>query len=103
MEAGSDQMPEDEITNRELSYVVEDLERLQECEDLSESAFRRDWKNVLIVERLLERIFNRLIDIAYHVTAKERGRSQSITTRRCGGRRSLGKSGRVEEPPLSRI
>lgn len=60
-----------QLINRKAKIVEEDLARLKEFEELTLDKYLSSPNKQLAVERLLERITGRLIDINYHILKEE--------------------------------
>jgi uncharacterized protein YutE (UPF0331/DUF86 family) len=56
-----------ELVNRKASLILSDLARLGPLAALDGDSYHRDPINELVVERLLERIIGRMIDVNYHL------------------------------------
>lgn len=56
---------------RKIKLIEEDLDRLSEYKNILYEQYLKDLKTQLIVERLLERITGRMIDINYHILREE--------------------------------
>jgi uncharacterized protein YutE (UPF0331/DUF86 family) len=60
-----------ELINRKLSLITGDLEKLDGFREVDRDDYLADMSIRLQVERLLERIINRLIDINFHIASYE--------------------------------
>lgn len=56
-----------ELVRRKAALILDDLARLGPLAALDDDQYHRDPVNELVVERLLERIIGRTIDINYHL------------------------------------
>ena len=56
-----------ELINRKIKLIEEDLRRLNEQKNITLTQYRADEMLQLSVERLLERVIGRVIDINYHI------------------------------------
>ncbi len=60
-----------ETINRKVGRICEDLARLEKEKNLSLEEYLTDYDKQLIIERLLEKIVGRILDINYHILSKE--------------------------------
>lgn len=60
-----------QLITRKIKLIEEDLGRLNEYRGILYKDYSKDLKTQLIVERLLERITGRMIDINYHILREE--------------------------------
>lgn len=60
-----------ELLRRKIKLLEENLARLKDFREISLEDYLKDDKTQLMVERLLERITGRLIDINYHILKEE--------------------------------
>jgi uncharacterized protein YutE (UPF0331/DUF86 family) len=60
-----------QLVTRKIKLIEKDLIILNEEKPTSERSFLKDTKKQILVERLLERIVGRLIDINYHILSEE--------------------------------
>ena len=65
---------DEQLIHRKAKLVGSDLEKLQKYSELSEESYLSNEEAQLAVERLLERIIGRLIDINYHVLKEKYGK-----------------------------
>ena len=56
-----------QIITRKAKFIQEDLNRLSQYSHISLAAYLKDYDTQLKVERLLEKIVGRVIDINYHL------------------------------------
>lgn len=69
-----------EFVQRKLALISEDLDRLLHFKDMTIFAITSDFVNLAAVERLLERIVTRAIDVNRHLIAElNTGREKKIT------------------------
>lgn len=63
------------FVRRKVALIIEELEHLQDFSDYSFKKIADDFNNQAIVERILERVINRSIDINQHLISEliERG------------------------------
>ena len=64
-------MIDTEFIKRKVALITEELERLKEFKDLTIDETAKDFKIQAVVERLLERIITRTIDINQHILAEK--------------------------------
>lgn len=68
-----------EFVQRKLALISEDLDRLLHFKDMTIFAITSDFVNLAAVERLLERIVTRAIDVNRHLIAElNTGREKKI-------------------------
>lgn len=60
-----------ELIKRKTKLLDEDLARLKNYQDISLNEYLNNQETQLVVERLLEKITGRLIDINYHILKEE--------------------------------
>lgn len=60
-----------ELILRKIKLIEEDLNKLKSYKNISLKEYLRSFETQLVVERLLERITGRLIDINYHILREE--------------------------------
>ena len=61
-----------ELVKRKLALILDDLEKLRSLAGVSREEFVSDYHPRLMVERLLERVIGRMIDINYHLLTETR-------------------------------
>jgi uncharacterized protein YutE (UPF0331/DUF86 family) len=64
-------MTDPELVNKKINLITRDLKKLIEYKSLSKDKYLEDFSIRLQVERLLERIINRLIDLNFHIVTTE--------------------------------
>lgn len=64
-------MVDSELVTRKIRLVIEELEFLKEQDDLDEPEYRRQKKTRMAIERSLEKLITRLIDINFHLANEE--------------------------------
>lgn len=60
-----------ELLRRKIKLLEEDLAKLKDYREMSLEEYLKNQETQLVVERLLEKITGRLIDINYHVLKEE--------------------------------
>ncbi len=75
-------MIDQELIQRKISLIQDDLMRLTEFEKMTLEEVAKDYKSQAIVERLLERIITRAIDINQHMIADLGGQFPGIRSYR---------------------
>lgn len=60
-----------QLVTRKIKSINEDLARLKNYQTLSFSEYLKNDEKQMVVERLLEKIVGRLIDINYHILREE--------------------------------
>src|SRR3989344_5414993 len=60
-----------DIIRRKIKLIESDLAKLKKYEDLSLPEYLKDELKQLVVERLLEKITGRTIDLNYHILKEE--------------------------------
>lgn len=63
-----------QLINRKAKLIEEDLRKLIPYQKRGEEAYRKDEAAQLAVERLMERIIGRLIDVNYHLLKEKFGK-----------------------------
>lgn len=63
-----------QLVNRKAKLIEEDLQKLLPYQTMGEEAYLKNEAAQLAVERLMERIIGRLIDINYHVLKEKFGK-----------------------------
>jgi uncharacterized protein YutE (UPF0331/DUF86 family) len=66
-----------ELVERKIALILEDLDRLRGLASLSEQQYLADERNEALVERYLERMVGRILDVNYHLAVE----SSSIVPR----------------------
>lgn len=61
-----------ELVKRKLALILDDLEKLRSLAKVSREEFISDYHPRIMVERLLERVIGRMIDINYHLLTETR-------------------------------
>lgn len=64
---------DEQLISRKIKFIEEDLRKLEEYAKISEEEYIGNEESQLAVERLLERIIGRLIDINYHLLKEKYG------------------------------
>ena len=75
-------MVDKEFVHRKISLIEEELMRLIEFENLTLDQVAQDYKSQAIVERILERVITRAIDINQHLIAELGGTLRTIRSYR---------------------
>jgi uncharacterized protein YutE (UPF0331/DUF86 family) len=60
-----------ELLQRKIKLLEEDLAKLKDYREISLEEYLKNQETQLVVERLLEKITGRLIDINYHILKEE--------------------------------
>ncbi len=60
-----------ELLQRKIKLLEEDLAKLKDYREISLDEYLKNQETQLVVERLLEKIAGRLIDINYHILKEE--------------------------------
>ena len=68
-----------DFVRRKISLIEDELTRLIEFEKLTLGEIASDYRTQAIVERLLERIIGRALDVNQHIIAEKGAELQSIT------------------------
>ncbi len=64
---------DEQLINRKIKFIEEDLKKLGGYANASEQEYIKNEETQLVVERLLERIISRLIDVNYHLLKEKCG------------------------------
>ena len=59
------------LVKRKMKFLEEDLAKLKDYREISLADYLKNQETQLVVERLLEKITGRLIDINYHILKEE--------------------------------
>jgi uncharacterized protein YutE (UPF0331/DUF86 family) len=62
-----------ELLQRKIKLLEEDLAKLKDYREISLDEYSKNQETQLVVERLLEKITGRLIDLNYHILKEEYG------------------------------
>lgn len=72
-------MVDKDFVQRKVSLILRDLEELTRFEHLKVSEISNDFISQAIIERLLERVIGRAIDINLHIIAEQGGHLAEVT------------------------
>jgi uncharacterized protein YutE (UPF0331/DUF86 family) len=75
-------MLDKEFVRRKIALIQDDLRHLIEYENLSIEKISEDFQIQAVIERVLERLIGRAIDINQHLIAERGGTLQNVTTYR---------------------
>jgi uncharacterized protein YutE (UPF0331/DUF86 family) len=73
-------MLDKELVQRKVALIQDDLRHLIQYEDLTIEKISEDFVTQAVVERVLERLIGRAIDINQHIIAEKAGTLQNVTT-----------------------
>lgn len=68
-----------EFVRRKIALIEDELSRLTEFENLTLKEAAEDFKTQAVVERLLERIIGRALDVNQHIIAEKGAHLKSVT------------------------
>jgi uncharacterized protein YutE (UPF0331/DUF86 family) len=75
-------MLDKEFVRRKIALIQDDLRHLVEYENLTIEKISEDFQIQAVIERVLERLIGRAIDINQHLIAERGGTLQNVTTYR---------------------
>ncbi len=73
-------MLDKEFVRRKIALIQDDLRHLIQYEDLTIEKISEDFVSQAVIERVLERLIGRAIDINQHIIAEKGGTLQNVTT-----------------------